>query len=237
MPEGLDLARAAVQPLEAAPQVKLEEEGWTSPSTRAGGWAGMGMGFGVGGLACVAAGPLAPLCFATVVPLATTVGAVGGAAVGKAVGSSAEGVADKSALLRREWSSLAARSPLTQAVERQLPGRPLAATPAAATGAAPATAAEAPWRLRVGYATLGTLGSGSGKPFALQGTALLEVWRAGQPAREVAKVYGATSTARLTLEEWRADDAAALRRALDEVGAALASQVAADLAASVPARR
>ena len=221
IPQGLDLSRASIQALEAEPQVKLEEEGWTSRASRTGGMTGAGVGLGIGGLACAATGPLAPLCFASVVPLTAAVGAVGGAVVGKVVATSGEGVADKSALLRREWGSLARRLPLPQAVEGEL---------RLASRAADGASAPQAWRLQVGYATLGTLGSGADKPFALQGTARLQVWQAGRSAPEVDLLYSASSTARLSLEQWRAKDGRALREALDTIGRSLASQVAADLA-------
>lgn len=228
LPVGLDLASARLQPLEAAPQVRLEEEGWRSPATRTGSWAGMGLGLGLSGAACAATGPLAVLCYVSVVPLSTAVGAVGGAAVGKSLASRAEGVADKAELLRSHWLLLGQRTPLAQAVERLLPVR----VPVGAAGDTPAAAAgpQPHWRVLLDYATLGTVGSGPGKPFALQGTARLQVWRAGQPLPEADRVYSASSSARLTLEQWSADEALALRRALDELGAALAAQAAGDLA-------
>jgi len=227
LPGGLDLARASFEPLNEVVQVRLEEAGLKSPTAQAGGWLGLGAGLGVGGLACAATGPLALLCYASVVPLATAVGGVGGMAVGKAVAGNAEGVAEKTQLLQREWALLNERSPLGQAVGRLLPARgalhdesllPAAAGPASS------------WRLELGYATLGTLGSGTGEPFALQGTARLKVSRAGQKSPEFEKLYTAQGTSRLTLESWAADEAKALRRVLDEVAAALADQIATDLA-------
>lgn len=242
LPVGLDLASARLQPLEAAPQVRLEEEGWRGPATRTGGWAGMGMGLGLSGLACAATGPLAVLCYVSVVPLATAVGAVGGAVVGKSLASHAEGVADKAALLQSQWSALAQRAPLAQAVERLLPVRVPAGAAGGSSGPAPgeapgaAAAAQPQWLVHLGYATLGTVGSGPGKPFALQGTARLQVWQAGRALPEADRVYSAISNARLTLEQWRADEALALRRALDELGAALAAQAAGDLASGASPR-
>jgi len=228
LPGGLDLTRARLQPLESATQVKLEEEGWHSPATRRGGWAGMGLGLGLSGLACAATGPLAVLCYVSVVPLGTAMGAVGGAVVGRSLASHADGVADKAELLRSQWSALSQRAPLAQAVERLLPVR----VPVVAAGDEPAAAPgpQPDWRVHLGYGILGTLGSGSGKPFALQGTARLQVWQPGQRQPDVDLLYSASSSARLTLEQWSADDALALRRALDEVGAALAAQAAGDLA-------
>jgi len=218
LPAGIDWRQAAVVPLGTEPDVQLEEAGWKSRSARTGGLAGAGIGFGLGGLACMGTGFLAPLCLGTVVPLTTAVGAVGGAAAGAVRSHNAPGVEDKRALLQREWLALASRAPLADALQRQRPPHTDAESPAA------------PWRLQVGYATLGTVGSGVEQPFVLQATARLAVWRPNEPRAAVEKTYVAQSAERLTAEQWSADDALALRRALDTLASALATQMAEDLA-------
>lgn len=219
LPVGLDLRQAVVEPLAIEPDVQLEETGWTSRAARTGGLAGAGIGFGVGGLACVGTGFLAPLCLATLVPLGTTVGAVSGAAIGAAQSRAAPGVEDKRALLQQEWKALAARAPLAAALQRRL-------EPPAAEPGAPA----ARWHLQVGYATLGSVGRGLEQPFAVEATARLAVWRDDDPRTRVERTYAAPASERLTLTQWRADDALALRRALDTLAATLAAQMADDLA-------
>jgi hypothetical protein len=224
LPAGIDLRQAVVEPIGIAPDVQLEETGWASRSARTGGLAGAGIGLGVGGVACLGTGFLAPLCLVTVVPLSTAVGAVGGTAVGAAHSQSAAGVDDKRALLLQEWTAFAGRAPLADALQRrwQLPARDGAASPAAA----PAPV----WRLQVGYATLGTVGSGVDQPFSLEATARLAVWRPGDARAAVERTYFAQSAGPMTLAQWRADDAATLRQALDRMAAALAEQIADEVA-------
>jgi hypothetical protein len=230
LPAGLNLKQAVIVPLGAEPDVQLEEAGWKSRSTRTGGMVGAGVGFGLGGLACMGTGFLAPLCLGTLVPLGTVVGAVGGAAVGTASSHHAPGVQDKQALLQREWLALVGRAALAEAVQRQLsPPAPAQAAPAQAAPAAAGEAAPATWRLQVGYATLGTVGSGVDKPFVLQATARLAVWRANEPRATMERTYVAQSAQGLTSAQWSADDALALRRTLDELSATLSRQIAADL--------
>jgi hypothetical protein len=187
---------------------------------------GMGVGLGLGGLACMGTGFLAPLCLGTVVPLTTVVGAVGGAAVGAAQSRGAPGVEDKRALLQREWLALASRAPLPEALQRQLP-MPARIEPAPA---AAAEASNAAWRLQVGYATLGTVGSGVDQPFLLQATARLAVWRPKDQRAAMERTYVAQSADRLTSAQWSADDALALRRTLDALAVTLTRQIADDLA-------
>jgi hypothetical protein len=217
LPPGLDMGQANVQALGIAADVQLEEVGWKSPSARTGGLAGAGLGFGIGGLMCTGTGFLAPLGLATVVPLGTVVGAVGGATVGAAQSRAAPGVDDKRALLTREWTALAARAPLADALQRRWP--------------APTTAAPR-WHVQVGYATLGSVGSGDGQPFAVEATAKLVVLRSDGPAVHAERVYAERSLERLTLAQWGADEALALRRALDALATNLAARIEADLAAA-----
>jgi hypothetical protein len=226
LPPGMDLQRAVVVPLGSEPDVQLEEAGWKSRSAQTGGMVGMGVGLGLGGAACLGAGPLAPLCLITVVPLTTAVGTVGGAAVGVVHSRNAQGVDDKRALLQREWLALASRAPLPEALQCQLPmPARIEPAPAAASEASPAA-----WRLQVGYATLGTVGSGVDQPFLLQATARLAVWRPKDQRAAMERTYVAQSVDRLTSAQWNADDALALRRTLDGLAVTLTKQIADDLA-------
>jgi hypothetical protein len=224
LPTGLDPAQVQVEPSTSVRNVQLEEAGWKSRSAQTGGWVGLGVGFGVGGMACMGAGFLAPLCLATLVPLTTVVGAVGGAAAGAAQSHRAPGVEQKQGLLEREWSALAGRAPLEQSLQGALRSRTneTLAPPAAAP-------TPAPWRMQAGYATLGTVGSGADQPFLLQATATLTLWRPGEQRAVAEKVYVAQSADRLTLAQWSADDAQALRRTLDELSSGLATQMVADV--------
>jgi hypothetical protein len=219
LPPDIDLRQATVEPLAIEPEVQLEEAGWRSDAATTGGLAGAGIGLGAGGVACLGTGIFAPLCFVTVVPLTTSVGAVGGAALGAAHSQAGPGVEEKQALLRREWMALGARAPLAVALQRHL-----------ALPAADADAPAARWHLQAGYATLGSVGRGLDQPFSVEATARLAVWRADRPRARIERTYVARGAERLTLAQWSADDALALRRALDTLSESLAAQMAAELA-------
>jgi hypothetical protein len=228
LPAGIDLQQAVVEPLGVVPEVQLEEAGWKSRSTGTAGMAGAGIGLGLGGLACMGTGPLAPLCLGTVIPLTTAVGAVGGAAAGAAYSHHAPGVEDKRKLLQQEWAALIGRAPLVDALHRRWP------LPARDPVAVSAAERPAPWRLQAGYATLGTVGAGLDQPFALEATARLVVSRPADLRPAVERTYVSQSPNRLTLAQWRADDALALRRTLDALADMLAAQIAEDVARAAP---
>lgn len=61
------------------------------------------------------------------------------------------------------------------------------------------------------------------------GSARLVVSRPDDPRVHVERSYHARSAGRLTLAQWRADDAQALRSALDALAGSLAAQIAVDL--------
>lgn len=217
LPPGFELDRALVEPLGLPLAVQLDEAGWNSRDARRGGLAGIGIGLGAGGLACAGSGPLAPLCLVTLVPLTTVVGAVGGAAAGTAHSRAAPGVDDKRALLLREWTALADRAPLVAALQRRWPPPEHGAPPPA-------------WRVQVGYATLRAADGSADAPFAIEASARLVVSRPDDPRVRVERTYRARTEGGMTLAQWRADDAQALRSTLDALAGTLAAQLEADLA-------
>ena len=226
MPPEVDLRHAAIMADAAEPALLID-----GPSGKAAGAGkdaakGGGAGFLVSGWACAAAGPLAPLCFITVVPASMAVGAVGGAIIGAVRSESAAGVDEKRSLLQTQLAASAATEQLVAHLQKQSREAAQFELPLAPTVAG---AALAKWTLQIALTELATVGSGPDTPYALQASAQMKVVRSGEAQPVFAKQYQSVSAATLKTADWRADEAAPVRHAIDDMSAALAAQMLGDL--------
>ncbi len=227
MPADFELRHATLVTGTASPELSLDGPQSKGSGAATGAAKGGGMGFLIGGLACMGTGPLAPLCLATLVPAGLGIGALSGAAVGSITSESAEHIGVKRQLLAAELTRWMVRQPLAEQVQQKLQ----------AAGSSPALSIEAAalpssqrWQLNVALTELATIGNGPGVPFALQASATLEMARPGQPQPLFVKHYQATSANRMTTADWGANTALPLRTALDGLTQVLVAQMVNDLA-------
>jgi hypothetical protein len=226
MPAEFDIVNTTIVADAAEPALVIDGPAGKGSGAAAGAAVGSGTGFLIGGLACVGAGPLAPLCLGLVVPTGMAVGAVSGAVVGAVRSDSAENVLAKRALLTALLKAPAADHGLAARLQQQLRDTLAAATP---PGNTTAPVAQPEWTLKIVLTELATVGTGPDAPYALQATARLDVLRASAAQPVFVKHYQASSAHRLTTAEWRADDAQPALDALNAMSARLVTQMAGDM--------
>jgi hypothetical protein len=226
VPAELDLRRAAIVEAASAPTLVLDGPSGKGSAAGAGAAKGGGIGFVLGGLACLGTGPLAAVCLAAMVPAGAAIGAASGAVVGAVQAEGADEVQAKRELLERELASSPPTSRLATQLQQELLGGARVEVPIA-----DATATPPLWTLRVNTHEVGTSGLESGATYALQASASLTVARAGDAQPAFVKNYQVASNAKLTTAEWGANGGAPVRSALHDLSAGLARMMAADLRA------
>jgi hypothetical protein len=231
MPAEFDLGRASIAPSTQAPALALEGPDGKGRGAGVGAAKGGGLGFVIGGLACLGTGPFSALCLGTVVPAGMAVGAASGAVVGAVRAESADDVQAKRSLLQAELATPAVRMQLAAALQQQsrellLPALPLAGGDAAA--------ASTEWTLQIAVTEVATVGSGPGVPYALLASARLAVLQRGQTTPVFVNEYQAQTANSLTTPQWAESEGAPLRAALQDLSAKMAAKMLADLA---PPRR
>jgi hypothetical protein len=232
LPAAFDWTEAAILADAAEPDVVVDGPAGKGSGAGAGAAKGGGAGFLIGGLACMGAGPLAPLCLGALVPASTAIGAVGGAVAGALRADSAENVEAKRVLLRAALADQTERAKLAAQVQRQL--RAAHAADLAGTDGG-STPPARPWTLRVAFTEWATVGAGPDAPYALQASARLDAQRAGDSAPVFVKHYRALSPLSMSTAQWQAQDALAARAALDALLTDLAAQMVGDLIGKRPA--
>jgi hypothetical protein len=226
MPSELDLSRASLVAGAAEPSLALDGPSGKGAGAVTGAAKGGGVGFLVGGVACMGTGPFAPLCLSLMVPASTAIGAVSGAVVGAVRAESADDVAAKRSLLQAELAAPVNHARLAthfQKMSRDMLVVDWPLTPAGAGAAAP------DWTVQIAMTELATVGAGADTPYALHASASLEVTRAGAAQPAFVKHYHALTADKLTTSAWQADDAKRIRAALDDMSAQLASKMVNDL--------
>ncbi len=229
MPAEFDLGRAAIAQSAQAPALVLEGPDGKGRGAGAGAAKGGGLGFVIGGLACLGTGPFAALCLGTVVPAGIAVGAASGAVVGAVRAESAEDVQAKRSLLQTELATPAMRAQLGAALQQQSRELLPSALPLAGSNAAPTE-----WTIQIAVTEVATVGSGPGVPYALLASARLAVLQRGQATPVFVNEYQAQTATSLTTPQWADSDAAPLRAALQDLSTKMATKMLADLA---PPRR
>jgi hypothetical protein len=232
VPAELDLRQAAIVEAPSAPTLVLDGPSGKGSAAGAGAAKGVGIGFVLGGLACLGSGPLAAVCLAAMVPAGAAIGAASGAVVGAVRAEGADEVQAKRELLERELAAVPAPDRLaTQLQQRLLEGLRVE-VPIANANATPPR-----WTLHVNTGEVGTSELESGATYALQASASLSVARSGDVQPVFVNQYRVASNAKLTTAEWSANGGAPARRALHELWAGLAKMMADDLRAGLESKR
>ncbi len=224
-PPEFSLRRAAVVAASAESPLVLDGAPGKGKSAAVGAVAGAGVSLTIGGLACLATGPLMPACFAAVAP-AVAVTAAGTAAYAGVTSDTAEDVQAKRDLLRAAMSAPAAHTRLAALVREQ-------ARVAAGAKYSPPTA-DAPeprpdWNLLVTVTGLDTVGTGTDEPYALQVSADLELTLSQSEKPSFTKHYRAVSETKHTIAEWSANAGDPVQTALDGLLTKIASDMVAEL--------
>lgn len=213
VPSGVDTGRIAFSALPAVPAISIDGPGDKAGGARRGAAAGGGGGLLLGGMLCAAAGPLAVLCAGPALAI-TAIGAAGGAAIGAMTAASANEVEARRALLETSLAGCACAERLAVIVRDAVgDGR----------------GAPADWTAQLRIVEVGTVGSGAGQPFALRLVARMSLGRAGGAEPALVKDYVAAAAPARLLDDWRRDDSAALRSALESGVQSVAAQILADL--------
>ncbi|WP_298828075.1 hypothetical protein [uncultured Piscinibacter sp.] len=201
---------ADVDPVATTPSGKGE-------AALAGAAGGAGVGAVSGGLACLGAGPLAPLCFAVIVPATTLATAVGTGVAMAVMADSDDVVERKRAMLRAGLDGADGSRRLAEAVAAQL---------GTVVNEAPAAPADTDWRIEVILRRVATTGRGVDDPFRLSAEGEIRLRRpgAGEPLFTQQRLV--RSEAAHALAAWQADDAFEARRALDTMIVDLARALA-----------
>ncbi len=223
LPSGFDAARSTISRPSGDAVVVIDGASGKLAGAAGAGAKGGGVGLGVGLLGCLGTGLLAPLCWATVVPATTAIGAASGAVVGAVRSESADRIEAKRELLRKALADSAAAERLAAGVRERVAGR---------HGAPAAADAAAPWQVEVRLSELVTVGGGPDKPYALRAAATVELRRPGAGAPLFVKAYPSRETAARTAEAWAADGARQTLAELDMLVAQLADAIADDLLAA-----
>ena len=222
MPAAFMLSDATLVSAATEATVTIDGPSGKGSAAAAGAAKGGGAGFLIGGLACLGAGPLAPLCLGTVVPASLAIGAATGAVFGAVRADSAENVAAKRMLLTSAMSG--AHIGLAAHVQRQLRQSSAIDLPLAQT---PSERSE--WTLQVTLTEIATVASGPDAPYTLHASARLEALQRGERKPVFVKQYDAPSAAAMSTAQWSANDGQAARQALDDMLASLAAQMVTDL--------
>lgn len=213
-PAALDLAKARIVPMAAAPKLEIDGlPGGKAMGAAVGAGSGSGYGALAGGAACLATGPFFPLCLAVVLPTTTAIGAVTGAAVGAARTEGIGAIETKTRLLRDDLVA----TPYNDLLAWQLRERLASDVPLGTIGPVAAATAlterddDRPWTIEVGVTEVGTEGKNE---FALRLVTTVRVHRDGTAtfwriAKEV------QSDRELTIDQWLADDAGTLHEVLN----------------------
>ena len=229
-PPEFSLQRAKVIAASADLPLVLDGAPGKGRSAVAGAAAGAGAGLVAGGIPCLFAGPMMPVCFAVVAPT-VAVTAAGTAAYAAVTADTAEDVQAKRDLLRAALSAPEAHARLAQLVRERVH--------AAGTASDGAASSDAPdglpqWNVLVTVTRLDTVGTGSDKPYALQVAAEFQLTRSGSEKPSFARHYRVVSETKLTIAEWSANAGEAVNKALDGLLTKIAADMVAELAKSGP---
>ena len=230
-PIELDLGRARIVSMPALPNLDVSGlPGGKAMGAAVGAGSGSGYGALIGGAACAATGPFIALCLAAVLPTTTAIGAVSGAAIGAARTEGLGAMEAKTKALRTEMAATPYNDLLARQLQARLPDAAvfgaLAAAPAASAAMSlPEIESDRPWTIEVGVSEVGTEGKSE---FAMRLVTTVRIRHAGtarfwQIAKEV------QSDTELTIEQWMANDAAALHEVLDRCLQQAAGQLGTDI--------
>ena len=230
-PAQLDLGRARIVPMSASPALDVSGlPGGKAAGAAVGAGSGSGYGALIGGAACAATGPFFALCLAAVLPATTAIGAVSGAAIGAARTESVGAIEAKTKALGTEMAATPYNDLLARQLQTRLPDAAVfgggASAPAASSAMSlPEIASDRPWTIEVGVTEVGTEGK---REFALRLVTIVRISHPGtarlwQTAKEV------QSDTELTIDQWMANDAAAMHEVLDQCLQQAARQLGADI--------
>jgi hypothetical protein len=225
VPESVDLDRAAIVPGSAATRFVV------NGSTSAGRGAGTGALSGAGGGAvagtalCAATGPWFPLCMLAVVTSGAGIGAGVGAGIGANLKDSPEERQVKADLLANELSAGSYSSVLIAYLRREGQQRHID-LPLDGGTAPDATVTPPRWLVEVSLLEVATEGK---ERFEFQIDASMRVLRADGKGAVYERVFSESSDSELTMAQWTADDAAAVKREIDMVMQVLARRMLREL--------
>jgi len=217
-PRGVDAGAIDFQARNGPVEVFVDGPGSKARGARSGAAAGAGVGVLLGGMLCLAAGPLAVLCAGPALGVAA-VSTATGAVVGAVTAESAAEMQAKQAFL----ADVLASQPFAEQLAARLRE--------GARGDA-ATAPAAAWQAEVRLVELATVGSGQDRPFRLRLVGRLELRAASGGEPLLVKDYQVLARASRSIEDWRSDNGASLRATLAESVDALAAQMLADFKAA-----
>lgn len=217
-PRGVDAGAIDFQARNGPVEVFVDGPGSKARGARSGAAAGAGVGVLLGGMLCLAAGPLAVLCAGPALGVAA-VSTATGAVVGAVTAESAAEMQAKQAFL----ADVLASQPFAEQLAARLRE--------GARGDA-ATAPAAAWQAEVRLVELATVGSGQDRPFRLRLLGRLELRAASGGEPLLVKDYEVLARASRRIEDWRSDNGASLRATLAESVDALAAQMLADFKAA-----
>jgi hypothetical protein len=226
IPPELDLSRAMIASGTAEPALVLDGPSGKDKGAVKGAAKGAGTGAGLGLLSCGFAGPLAPICFASVGLGFAVIGGVTGAAIGAARSEAAESVEVKRSLLKTALSAPGVRERMATYVQQKVRAKLAVELPIAD---AQALATRSGWTLRIAMTEFATVGSGPEVPWALQASGSLEVMRGDVPEPVFVKSYRALSAKKMSTADWGASDGQAVWAELENLSAVLATQMVSDL--------
>jgi hypothetical protein len=217
-PRGVDAGAIDFQARNGPVEVFVDGPGSKARGARSGAAAGAGVGVLLGGMLCLAAGPLAVLCAGPALGVAA-VSTATGAVVGAVTAESAAEMQAKQAFLADVLASQPFAEQLAARLREDARGD-AAAAPAAA------------WQAEVRLVELATVGSGQDRPFRLRLVGRLELRAASGGEPLLVKDYEVLARASRRIEDWRSDNGASLRATLGESVDALAAQMLADFKAA-----
>lgn len=226
-PSDLDLNRAGIVADPADPTLVLDGPSGKATGALGGAAAGTGLGFLVGmvaALPCLGTGLFAAACVSTVVPASTAIGAAGGATLGVIRAEGADAVEQKRMLLATELRAATYQDLLAAQVRQQARERLDLDLPVL-----PEADRADRWLLEVSLTQVAAERNAPGQPFALRVEGRLKLRRAGGPEVVYEASHRATSLASFTTEQWRANEAEAVRAGLTQGLRQLADEMLDDL--------
>ena len=226
-PRELDLTRMQVLAVDTPPRLDINGlPGGKAVGVGVGAGTGSGAGVVAGAAACIATGPLFPLCVLTVVPTSAAIGAVAGGIVGGVRTESTEEIERKTKVVRDHLSGSAYQRSLVTQLEEELRDAAAGSADAAAPLAQGQPERLPEWTLEVSVVELGTEGKSR---FALRLVARAALRRSGAAAPVWTLAKEVQSESELTTSGWAADDGRAMQVVLDRCVRAAARQLRIDL--------
>lgn len=226
VPDDVDLGHAAIVP--GTTTTRFVVNGSTSAGRGAGTGAAGGAGGGAvaGAAVCAATGPWFPACMLVVVASGAGIGAGVGAGIGANLKESPEERQVKADLLASQLAAGSFSSVLIAHLRREGRQRYIDLALAGDTAAEPA-ATPPRWLVEVSLLEVATEGK---ERFEFQVDARMRVLRADGKGTVYERVFSENSESELTMAQWTANDAEAVKREVDKVMEVLAHRMLRELA-------